>query len=147
MRFFGNMFAWLIAGGIGYVLASSFSTQFVLQDLAALGAPITVEQRVSSTWSDILGAWQYFVVVLAAFAVGFFIASLVKAYIPFLARVAYPVAGAAAIAAALSLMKINFGIIPVIGAQTDLGFLFQVFAGGLGGLAFEALRPKKDASS
>ncbi|MCI5046544.1 MAG: hypothetical protein MRY59_03495 [Aquisalinus sp.] len=144
MRFFGNVFAWLMAALLGYIFASTFSTHFVLQDLAALGAPITLEQRVSTSWADILGTWQYGIVISAAFALAFFVASLVKAVIPFLARIAYPVAGAAAIYTALSLMEAQFGTVPIGGARSDLGFLFQVFAGGLGGLAFEALRPKTE---
>ena len=144
MHFLRNVFAWVLASLFGYVMASSFSTCFVLADLAALGAEIPLGQWVSTIWSDIVGTHLYGVVIAAGFAVAFFIASLVKAMVPVLARVAYPVAGAAAVFTALSLIVMMTEIMPLGGARTQVGYLFQLFAGALGGFAFELLRPKVD---
>ncbi len=143
MGFFRNVFAWVLAAMLGYLAASTFSTHFVLADLAALGAPITIQQRISTTLSDLLGTYQYLAVILLGYAVAFFVASLVKAMLPMLGRIAYPVAGAFAIWAALSLMEWQYGTVPIGGGRSDIGFLFQILAGGIGGLAFEVLRPKK----
>ncbi len=144
MHFLRNVFAWALASGFGYVMASAFSTHFVLADLAALGAPIDLGQRLSATWADIQGTFAYGFVIAIGFAVAFFVASLVKAMLPMLAPVAYPIAGAAAVFAALSLIIMQVEQMPLSGARSDIGYLFQIFAGALGGFAFELLRPKVD---
>ena len=144
MRFFSNLLAWLAAAAVGYVFASAFSTNVVLSDLAALGAPVTLADRAEATLQDILGTYQYFAVFLVAYLIAFYIASLVKSWLPLLARVAYPVAGAAAIALALTLMELNYDVIPIGGGRSSFGFLLQALAGAIGGIAFELLRPRND---
>ena len=139
MRFFGNVFAWLVAVLVTYVAGSVFSTQFVL---AGLGVDIPLGDRVSASVSDIASFYLFGVVVAVALAIGFIVASLVKAVIPVLAPVAYPVAGAAAVLALIGIIAAYFGQMPIGGARTELGLAFQGLAGLIGGLAFELLRPK-----
>ena len=139
MRFFGNVFAWLVAVGVAYIFASTFSTQFVL---ATNVGNVPFGMRVASTLRDIQGTTLYAIVIALGFLVAFIIASLLKAVLPFLSAVAYPIAGGAAIATALGLMFLQFGQVPVSGAVYMPGFIFQIVAGAIGGLAFEMLRPK-----
>ncbi len=144
MHFLRNVFAWALASGFGYVMASAFSTHFVLADLAALGAPIELAQRFSATWADIQGTFAYGIMIEIGFAIAFFVASLAKAMLPMLASVAYPIAGATAVFVTLSLIVILVEQMPLSGARSDIGYMFQIFAGALGGFAFELFRPKVD---
>ncbi|MEH6829176.1 hypothetical protein, partial [Parasphingorhabdus sp.] len=65
-----------------------------------------------------------------------------------LARVAYPIAGGAAIAVALGAMYMMFQTIPISGARSTMGFLAQVFAGAIGGWVFAriAVQPTKSVT-
>ena len=144
MHFLKNVFAWVIAGVVAYLFASAFSTHFVLAQLVELGAPVAFSDRLSTTIEDIQATIFYGFVITAAFAIAFYVASIAKVFLPLLARGAYPIAGASAIWLALTVMEMQFDIIPISGAQSQIGFAFQILAGILGGLTFELLRPKTD---
>lgn len=141
MRFFGNLWAWALASIVGYVCGSIFSTQFVLSGLSQF-TDITLQDRINSSMTDLVQMNMYLMVIAIGFAIAFFVASLVKAVLPFLSAIAYPVAGAAAIWLALTLMFMQFDVVPIIGAQSTMGFIFQLLAGAIGGLTFEFFRPK-----
>ncbi len=142
MRFGGIVISWLVAAVVGYACASAASTFITLNQLASLGAEVSLSTRLSSTWADILGLTSYLMVIAIGFLAAFYIASLVKAFIPVLAPIAYPIAGAGAIMTALELMKWQFDIYPIAGAQDPIGYWMQIAAGAIGGLVFELLRPK-----
>ncbi|NHK28303.1 hypothetical protein FF098_010335 [Parvularcula flava] len=146
MRFFGNIFAWVLASAIAYAFASIFQTQMVLAQLADLGATITFDTRLETTLSDLAGLWLYSIVIATGFAIGFFVASLVKALLPFLSPIAYIVAGVASLALALFLMEVFVpgNEIPISSAQRTTGYILQLVAAGIGGLVFELARPKRD---
>ena len=142
MRFFGNIVAWLAAGILAYVLASVASTQVVLSGIEGVGRDVPLGVNVSTTLDDIVGLRRYLVVILIGFAVAFFVANLVAAMLPALAPIAYPAAGGTAVAVALLVMERLYGVVPILGAQTDLGLWLQIAAGVLGGIAFEVFRPR-----
>jgi len=124
----------LIAAALGtYVLGVIVNAQFVMN---AHDVPISLADRLNMTAFDVSNMYLYFVIVLVTFLLGFLIATVVRRFLPGLARAAYPVAGAAAIAAALGLMWMQFQTIPISGARSTSGFLAQVIAGGFGGWIF-----------
>jgi hypothetical protein len=145
----------IVRTGLGYAAAvaiaavtgSVFHTQSILARLSAVGADIPLKMRVETTVSDFLGlAPQYGLVVAIALAVGFVVAALAKRLLKPLAPIAYPLAGAAALGAALALMAAAFdGITPIAGARGAVGFGLQCLAGGLGGLVFAALTARRAA--
>ena len=124
----------LIAAALGtYILGVIVNSQFVMN---AHGVPISFSDRLNMTAFDVSNMYLYLVIIVVTFLLGFVIAALVRRYVPSLARVAYPVAGAAAIATALGLMWMQFQTIPISGARSTAGFLAQVVAGGFGGWIF-----------
>lgn len=142
MRFLGTVITWIAASAIAYGLAAVFSQTMVLNNLAAMGAEVTVGIRWESTVDAVGGLTAYLAVIAAGFLVAFYIASLVKALIPALSFIAYPVAGAGAIGVALMLMKFQYEVYPIGGVDQPVGFWLQIFAGFIGGVVFEAFRPR-----
>jgi hypothetical protein len=119
-----------------YILAVIVNSQFVMN---AHNVPISMSDRLNMTAFDVSNMGLYFVIILIALLLGFLIAALVKKLLPALSRFAYPVAGAAAIAATLGAMYLVFQTVPISGARSTLGFLSQVIAGGFGGWIFAKL--------
>ena len=124
-----------------YVAGSILNTQFVIGAHTLGGEPVSTAfgDRLSMTAADIAGTILYLVIIAVGFAIAFLIASFLKRALPGLAGVAYPIAGAAAIGAALGLMYMQFQTVPVSGARGMFGFLAQMLAGGLGGWVFHTL--------
>ncbi len=132
-KLLGLIYALVIGSLIAYVVASIINTQFVL---GAYDVPISLADRFNMTMFDISNMWLYLVVIAIAFMIGFSIAAMIKRFIPKLALVAYPIAGAAAIGVTLGLMYIFFQTIPISGARSVAGYLGQIFAGAIGGFIF-----------
>lgn len=138
---FRNVAAYLAAVIAAYALGAFFHTQMVFAALAGAGAEIPLALRLETTIGDFLGLWQYAAVVAIALLAGFLVAALVKRVLKPLAPVAYPIAGAAAIALALTLMSMQYyGTTPIAGARGPLGLALQCLAGAAGGFVFAALR-------
>jgi hypothetical protein len=138
---------------VGYVaaviattaLASAFHTQMVVGGLKDSGASVPFDAQLQMTASDLLGlAPQYGMVIAIGLAAGFLIAAGLRRVLKPLAPVAYPLAGAAAIAAALTAMGMAYdGITPIAGARTTAGFALQCLAGAVGGLIFSMIAVRK----
>lgn len=144
MARFARWIAALLIAALGtYVVGVVVNSQFVMN---AHNVPISFGDRVNMTAFDVSNMWLYLVIILVAFLLGFLIATLVKRFLPSLSRFAFPVAGAAAIAATLGLMYIMFQTVPISGARSTLGFLSQVLAGGFGGWIFAKLIGGRKAS-
>jgi hypothetical protein len=128
---------------VAYALASFFHTQMVLSVFADVGG-VPLPVRLQTTAGDFLGLWQYAAVIAIALAAGFVVAAILKLVLKPLAGVAYPIAGAAGVALALTLMSMQFyGTTPIAGARGTLGFLLQCFAGAAGGFVFAALTRRR----
>ena len=138
--------AWFSSGAVCYVFAALFSQLVVLNELRRLGLDISMSDNLFSLAHAVLNMVPYMIVILIGFAIAFGVASVVKQRAARLSKVAYPVAGAAAMGTALWIMNLRFGVFPILGAQETYGLILQISAGGLGGLAFERLRPKQLAS-
>lgn len=127
----------------GFLAASFLHSQFVLAGLSRVGADIGLDDRLRMTGGDLAGLLPSYGGVLAvALALGFLVAWAAKRWLKPLAPVAYPLAGAAAVAAALWLMRLQFEMTPVAGARGTWGFLAQCAAGALAGALFARLRPR-----
>lgn len=118
---------------VTYVIGTALNSQSVI---AMHDISVSVGDRLNMTLFDISNMVAYLAIITIALLIGFLIATLLKRFLPNLARVAYPIAGAAAMAVVLGAMYMVFQTIPVSGARSTMGFLSQVLAGGIGGLVF-----------
>lgn len=142
--FFRFILGLLVGALATYVLGTAVNSQFVIN---AHGVPVAWGDRMNMTMFDISSMLPYFVIIAVSFLIAFLIAALLKRFLPRLADVAYPIAGAAAIGAALGLMYMTFQTVPISGARSTFGFLAQMAAGGLGGWIFGRISRKTASRS
>lgn len=128
-----KMGAMLAAVLAAYLAGSLANSQFVI---AAHDAPVSFADRFNMTIFDLSNMYLYAAVILIGFCIAFAIAAALKKLLPRLARYAYPIAGAAALAVILGAMYILFQTVPISGARSPGGFISQVIAGGIGGWIF-----------
>lgn len=139
MRIIRIVLAYIAATAVAYALASAFFTQRVLA--GGMGAYYTPAQQAQTYYENFLGlAPAYGVVVAVALLLGFVVAAGVKRIVKPLAPIAYPVAGAAAIFAALWLIEYFKGAGALSGAKDALGVGLQCLAGLVGGVVFALAR-------
>lgn len=125
------------------ILASVFSSQFVIAALQEVNAVIPLSTRLSMTLQDLAIIQTLGLVTTACFLVGFIVAALCIKCIGG-SRVAwFTLAGASALTCTLLLMSWQLQLTPIAGARTFPGLAFQTLAGALGGFVFAKLsRPK-----
>lgn len=141
---FRNIAAYIAAVIAAYALGAVFHTQMVFAALAGAGAEIPLSLRLETTAGDLIGLWQYAAVVAIALLVGFAVAAILKRILKPLAPIAYPLAGAAGVALALTLMSMQYyGTTPIAGARGPVGFALQCLAGAAGGVVFAALARRR----
>ena len=138
-----TIFGLIAAALTTYVIGTALNAQFVI---GAHGVPVSLGDRFNMTAFDISNMVLYLGIITVALSLGFLIASILKRFLPSLASIAYPLAGAAAIGAALGLMYMQFQTVPVSGARGLFGFLAQMLAGGLGGWVFAKVSKTKTDS-
>lgn len=128
-------------------LGAAFHTQMVIGALEQSGATVAPAERLAMTGGDIVGlAPQFGLVMALGLLVGFLVAAVLKRVLKPLAPIAYPLAGAVAVGAALTVMGMAFdGITPIAGARTTIGFGLQCLAGAVGGLVFSVFAGRKRA--
>ena len=127
----------LLIGALGtYVVGVVANAQFVI---GAHNVPVSFGDRLNMTAFDVSNMGLYYAIIVIALLLGFGIAAVVKRFLPSLAGIAYPVAGAAALGMVLGLMYMQFQTIPISGARGAFGFASQVVAGGIGGCIFARL--------
>lgn len=136
-------------GFIGAALAATVFGSIVQTQLviAASGIDVSTAVRLGMTTSDLMGlAPSYGPVIAVGLAIAFAVAAILKRIIKPLASIAYPLAGAAAIATALIVMPIWLdlpGMTPLAGTRGGLGFALQGLAGALGGLVFSLVAVRR----
>jgi hypothetical protein len=137
---------------IGFIAAVAIAAAAgsVLQTQMVIGrfpADVPLSTRLSMTWGDLVGLGPQYASVLAiGFAIAFLVAALLRRVLKPLAPLAYPLAGAAAVGAALLLMPIALdlpGLTPLAGTRDGLGFLLQCLAGAAGGVIFDMLARRR----
>ncbi len=143
MRLFQTVFAFALAALSGYALAAGAYSWQVTEPFADL---YTTRQRVEAGLVNFTGLWVYGAVMTVGFAVAFLVAAGLRRVLRPLAPVAYPLAGAAAMATILLLVEqqLGGGAGVIGGARTPLGFALQCAAGTCAGLVFAVLRPHRE---
>jgi hypothetical protein len=135
--------AWATAVLATTFLACVIQSWQVQAGLTDLGVDIPPGLAVETAIADLLGmAVPVLLVFGVALAIGFATASWLKPRLPLLAPIAWPLAGAGAVATALGLMHLEFQMTPLAGARGLDGFLLFCFAGAVGGMIFDWLRPR-----
>lgn len=131
-----------------YVAATGFYTQQVIAKQAEIGAVYTFDQQVETFTQNLTGLAQAYGGVLAvALLIGFLVAAVLKRILKPLAPIAYPVAGAAAVATAVWAIEnlvLGGGLGAVGGARDAIGLALQSLAGALGGLVFAVVTARRD---
>ena len=109
----------LIAAALAtYIVGSVLNSQSVI---AMHDISVSIGDRLNMTLFDISNMVAYLAIIAIALLAGFLIATILKRFLPNLARVAYPIAGAAAIAVTLGAMYMVFQTIPISGARSTMG--------------------------
>lgn len=142
LRFLAARLAcFLAAVAVGYLLATISATQSVVHELAGMGVPVGLRDRVAMTLHDILGLASMFLPMVAfAYLVAFLAAALLTRRLTrSLARwgsTVYFVAGASALVMIHLTLELAFGLTPIAVARTAGGLAAQALAGGVGGYAY-----------
>lgn len=138
MKSFRIVPIWLAAVIITTLGMSVVHSLMVQQGLIDLGITIPSDLRLITIGQDFLGLLPTLGAIVAlGFAIAFFIASKLYRFAP---PLAYPLAGAVAIAAALGLMKLQFSMSPIAGARTTEGLVLMILTGAIGGIIFARLK-------
>jgi hypothetical protein len=147
-----TILAFLVAVLVTFTLASVASTQLVLNELASLGAPVTLGLRASQSLADWIGLagsgavpGLFPGIVAIGFLIAFVVASLVTRLAPALRGLIFTVAGGAAMAVIFLALESSLGTRGLFGARGGMGLAFQVMAGLAGGVAFAAMTRQERA--
>lgn len=140
------LIGYLFAVAATTLIGSALQTHQVVMDLRHAGAKIAPALAAQTMLSDLTTFGpQFGAIVAIALAVGFIVAAVLKRVLTPLAPAAYPIAGAAAIVAAMLVLPILLkldGITPLAGAR-GAGLALQALAGALGGLVFTLIAVRK----
>jgi len=128
----------VLAVVVATILVSFSHSLMVQQALLDLGVALPGRVRLETMGVDLLGLAPALGAVLAAgFLLAFGVAWWLSRRAPAWLRVlAYPLAGAVAVAATLGLMFWAYGMTPIAGARTGTGQALMVLSGAIGGLVF-----------
>jgi hypothetical protein len=135
--------AWSAAVLATTAIASMIQSWQVQSGLIDLGIDIPAGLALETALRDFTGL---LVPLLLVFGIGlllaFALAGLLKPRVPVLAPIAWPLAGALAIATVLVLMHAQFQMTPLAGARGADGFVLFCLAGAIGGFVFGWLKPR-----
>jgi hypothetical protein len=133
-------FAFIAAVFVTYFLGAVIATQSVMNRLAEMGAPVTLDVRTQATLHDLPGMFPTYAPLIAiGLLAGFLVARLVLRFLPGWRTTAFACAGFVAIVATHLIMKSTFDITPVAVTRTSLGLLAEGCAGLVGGWLFARL--------
>jgi hypothetical protein len=131
--------AFLLAVVAAALLASIFSTQFVIAGLQGVGVVIPADVRLNMTLGDFNILRSLLPVIAVCFAVGFSIAALCSRKIGGSRLAWFMIAGGSALVCTLLLISFAMDLMPVAGARTNFGLFTQFIAGAWGGFVFSKL--------
>ena len=141
----------MVGGFIAAVLvtlavASFAHTHFTIEALRAVGAEVPPSIAMATVRGDFIGLAPALGAVIAiALLLGFIVAGIARRFIRLPRPLAFALAGAAAFATALWLMRLSYEITPIASARTWAGFLTLAAAGALGGLVFASVSRRRTA--
>jgi len=149
MRRFGKIvLVFILSVIIATLVASLFSTQFVIAALESSGAQVGWGDRLDMTLYDLghLGL-VYGIFISIGLLVAFLVAGLVHTIAKTKRPLIYVVAGMTSFVVMLYLMQAVFFGVPIIaGARSTMGLAFQALAGGIAGYVFAKLTGVKMAA-
>ncbi len=129
------------------VLAAAFYTQQVSAKQVEFGAVFTPADYFETYIQNLVGLAPAFGAVIAiGLLIAFPVAAAVKRILKPLAPIAYPVAGATAMATAIWAIEnlvIGGGVGVIGGARGPVGLGLQALAGALGGVVFTLIAVRK----
>lgn len=141
-RLINTMADWLFATAAATLIACWANSWRVMARLIDLGVVIPPPLRFQTMLRDAAGMAPGVALVFgAALALGFAAAAMVQRRLPVPHAIAYPLAGSAAIAATLALMKMAMAITPIAAARDGAGVAVMVAGGALAGMIFAWFRP------
>lgn len=133
LRYAGVFVGAVVVAG---VVASVFSTQFVIAGLQGIDVEVPFLTRLSMTVDD-FGILSAMIPALAAcFLPGFLVAGLLWPRVPGGRTFWFVLAGGTALVTELLIMQANFDLMPIAGARSTFGLLMQGVAGAFGGWLF-----------
>ncbi|MGB5164568.1 MAG: hypothetical protein WBN61_04865 [Woeseiaceae bacterium] len=135
-RFLTLAWALLLCAAVTALLASIFSSQFVIAGLQTINVDIPFSTRLSMTVADFGILTVLLPAVLACFLVAFLVAGLCAARLGGSRSGWFIAAGATSLVTELMIMQGVFGVMPVSGARSIAGLLAQGVAGAAGGYLF-----------
>ena len=139
------LIAFIISVLAASIIASMFSTQFVVAGLRELGVEIPVATRLAMTFGDLAILKSLGIIISLCFLAGFLVAGLVKRTLGGSRLSWYAMAGGLSLTAALLLMEQVLQLMPIAGARSTAGMFTQGLAGAIGGFIFAQLtKPKED---
>ena len=149
LRFFG---AWLIGASVAYAVGSISQSVFVMQELSAAGADLSVNIRAKVIVHDLKNLafggkyiW-YGGNLLVAFLIALPCAILASRFLKIHLGLIAAVAGAVAIITMIEIVNFNAPDTIFAGTRGWGGMLAQVIAGAIGGAAFAAVFGVKNRS-
>ena len=126
-----------------YIVAAVASTQMILGEVAALGMPVSLDDRAAATLHDLAGmAMAFLPLIGASFLIALPAAALALRYVPMPRALGYALAGGAALWVLHLIMIGTFGMHPVPATRTALGLALQAGAGLVGGYVFARITGK-----
>ncbi len=141
-RLINTMADWLFATAAATLFACWANSWRVMARLIDLGIEIPPPLRFQTLMRDAAGMAPAVALVFGvALALGFGIAALIQRGWRVPHAIAYPLAGAVAIAVTLVLMKAAMAITPLAAARDPAGVAMIVAGGAIAGLIFAWFRP------
>lgn len=123
-----------------YVIAVFNGTQGVLNNIAAMGVPVSMNDRLGAVLHDLIGMTaSYLPLITVALLIAFLVTGQLLRWFGWPRSPLYALAGFVAIIALHLIMDAVLGLVGIAAARTLLGLLFQALAGALGGWLFAAL--------
>jgi hypothetical protein len=139
------LIAFIISVMAASIIASMFSTQFVVASLRELGVEIPTATRLAMTFGDLASVRFLGIIFGMCFLIGFIVAAVAKHYVGGSRLSWYTVAGGLSYTATLLLIEQILQLMPIAGARTIEGMFTQGLAGAMGGFIFAQLtKPKLD---
>ncbi|MFT4999007.1 MAG: hypothetical protein ACI8RO_002363, partial [Flavobacteriales bacterium] len=124
--------AFIISVLAASIIASMFSTQFVVAGLRELGLEIPTTMRLAMTFGDLASLKSLGIIISLCFLIGFIIVAVAKRYLRGSRLSWYTVAGGLSYTATLLLIEQFLQLMPIAGARTIAGMFTQGLAGAEG---------------
>lgn len=132
--------AFLAALAATYLIGSVIATQFVLQEVVALGPAVPWSVRLDTTGRDLVGlAGSYLPLLAVALLLALPVAAGLARLVPAARLAWYLAAGFVAVLALHLIMKAVLGVTGIAATRSLAGLLAQGAAGMIGGALFQAL--------